>query len=312
MPRAQSGVCAQANLHGLHLFLNVLDGHDHAVKSKLAQLVDLQSEYDDRFSEAMVSSFVAIGAQYWPHFHPDAMPAELASFPSIPNRDHHVLAQPFDLFIQIRSDREDVNHLFGQRVLKLLGSDVELVEEITCYRFLDGRDFNGFLYAPDTPHGRQKNLTALINDPGNDFVKGSYVHVQRFTHNLNAWQTLSTEEQELVIGRTRLDAELLMPINANSHAARSELKDEKGEPLLLHQGMPFGTMTKQGLLSVTCAASGDAFTQMLKSQLGDHHHYDAWLDFTQADMGSAFFAPSVDFLKSLATRSQTAYAPAPE
>lgn len=298
MPKAQSGVCAQANLHGLHLFFNVLDGHDETVKSKLAQLVELQSEYDERFSEAMVSSFVAIGAQYWPHFFPAAMPRELTSFPSVSNSDHSIGVQPFDLFVQIRSDRQDVNHLFGQRVLQLLAPDVELVEEITCFRFLDGRDFNGFVYAPDTPHGRQKMVTALVEDDS-EFIKGSYIHVQRFTHNLNAWQALSIEEQELVMGRTRLDSELLMPLNANSHAVCSELKDEKGEPLVLHQGMPFGTMNKQGLLSVTCAASGNAFAQMLTSQIGDHLHYDGWLDFTQADMGAAFFAPSVEFLKSL-------------
>ncbi|MFY8273558.1 Dyp-type peroxidase [Pseudoalteromonas sp. SSDWG2] len=299
MPKAQSGVCAQANLHGLHLFFNVLDGHDETVKSKIAQLVELQAEYDDRFSEAMVSSFVAIGAQYWPHFYSQGMPRELASFPSFANADHSVGVRPFDLFIQIRSDREDVNHLFGQRVLQVLSPDVELVEEITCFRFLDGRDFNGFVYAPDTPRGRQKMLTALVDEGDAEFVQGSYIHVQRFTHNLNAWQALSIEDQELVMGRTRLDSELLMPLNANSHAVCTELKDEKGEPLILHQGMPFGSMNKQGMLSVTCSASGSAFAQMLKSQLGDHQHYDAWLDFTQADMGAAFFAPSIEFLKSL-------------
>ncbi|WP_105200189.1 MULTISPECIES: Dyp-type peroxidase [unclassified Pseudoalteromonas] len=298
MAKAQSGVCAQANLHGLHLFFNVLDGQDEALKGKLAQLLDVQTEFDERFSEAMVASFVAIGAQYWPLLHPQRTPSTLTSFPRISHSDHSVGVQPFDLFVQIRSDREDVNHLFGQRVLQLLAGKVELVEEISCFRFLDGRDFNGFVYAPDTPFGRQKMLTALVSDE-EYFAHGSYIHVQRFTHNLTSWQALSQEDQELVMGRTRLDSELLMPLNANSHAVCTELKDEKGQPLLLHQGMPFASMNKQGLLSVTCAASGNAFAQMLNSQLGNYLHYDAWLDFTQADMGAAFFAPSVELLKSL-------------
>ena len=70
MPQAQSGVCAEANLHGLYLFFNVLDGHDDAIKSKLGKITVLQDEYNEQFSEAMLSSMVAIGAQYLAAFMP--------------------------------------------------------------------------------------------------------------------------------------------------------------------------------------------------------------------------------------------------
>ena len=33
MAQAQSGICAEANLHGLHLFFNVFDGQDESVKT---------------------------------------------------------------------------------------------------------------------------------------------------------------------------------------------------------------------------------------------------------------------------------------
>ena len=65
-----------------------------------------------------------------------------------------------------RSDREDVNHLFALQILKLFAPDVELVEQIRNFRFLDGRNFNGFIYGGKMPHGRQKRATALINKPG--------------------------------------------------------------------------------------------------------------------------------------------------
>ena len=44
MAQPQSGVCAEANLHGLHLFFNVLDGQDEAVRAALGQCERLQSE----------------------------------------------------------------------------------------------------------------------------------------------------------------------------------------------------------------------------------------------------------------------------
>jgi len=299
MAQAQSGICAEANLHGLHLFFNVYDGHDESLRKKLKRVSVIQDEFADQFSEAMLSCVVALGAQYWPHILPEFIPSQLQSFPNVTHSDHVMSAQPFDLFVQIRSDREDVNHLFALQILKLLTPDVELVEQVRNFRFLDGRDFNGFIYAGDTPHGRQKRSTALIDKPGRFEDQGSYIHVQRFVHDLSVWQHLSLSEQEQIMGRTRLDNTLIVPAVETSHAVRSELKDEHGQPLLLNQSMPFGDVHKQGILMVSCAAQGDAFEQVLKSRLGQGDYYDHWLDFTQADMGSAFFAPSVNFLKQL-------------
>ena len=150
-----------------------------------------------------------------------------------------------------------------------------------------------------TPHGRQKRVTALVNKPDSFEDQGSYIHVQRFKHDLSLWQHLSLHEQEQIMGRTRLDNTLLSPALESSHATRSELKDEQGQALLLNQSMPYGDVYEQGMLVITCSAKGDAFEKVLTSRLGQGEDYDHWLDFTQADMGSAFFAPSVRFLKQL-------------
>ena len=63
--------------------------------------------------------------------------------------------------------------------------------------------------------------------------------------------------------------------------------------------MPYGDMHEQGMLLVTCSNDGDAFEMLAKARLGDSQSYDAWLDFTQADMGASFFAPSIEFLNTL-------------
>ncbi|GAB0109959.1 Dyp-type peroxidase [Pseudoalteromonas distincta] len=299
MAQAQSGICAEANLHGLHLFFNVFDGQDESLRAKLKQVSAIEEEFSDQFSEAMLSCMVAIGAQYWPHILPEYIPDELQSFPNINHSEHVMSAQPFDLFVQIRSDREDVNHLFALQILKLFSPDVELVEQIRNFRFLDGRDFNGFIYGGNTPHGRQKRATALVSKPNSFVDQGSYIHVQRFKHDLTLWQHLSLSEQEQIMGRTRLDNTLIEPIVNTSHAARCELKDENGHALLLNQSMPYGDVYEQGVLSITCASTGTAFEKVLRSRVGTGECYDQWLDFTQADMGSAFFAPSIGFLKQL-------------
>lgn len=302
MAQAQSGVCAEANLHGLHLFFNVLDGQDEVVRSALSQAGRLQDELSDRFSEAMLSSFVAVGAQYWPHIYPEFIPPQLKSFPLIKSSEHLCHSQPFDLLYVIRSDREDVNHLFAQSVLHMLSGCVELVAQVRAFRFLDGRDFNGFVYGADIPHGRFKRQVALVCNSGGLDDQGSYIHILRTQFDLARWQALPLSDQEQLMGRTRLDNELIDDAPPYNHARLNEIKDNEGKPLLLNQSMPYGDVYEQGSLWLSCAAKGNAFEQLLHSRFGlsGDGDYDPLLDYSQGDMGAAFFAPSLQFLQQMA------------
>ncbi len=299
MAQAQSGICAEANLHGVHLLLNVLDGSFDTVRRRLKAILDLESQYAERFSEAMLSTVIAIGAEYWPHYNPDFTPPGLKSFPVLNDAEHHIATRPFDLLIQIRSDREDVNHLYALSVMTALQGHVELVEQIKCFRFLDGRDFNGFSYGANVPHGRFKKHVALCHSDYAD-DQGSYVHLVRFRHQLNRWQTLSLAEQERIMGRTRLDNTLLDPLDEYSHAKCFEQHDDAGQPLFLHQGMPYGDVYEQGMLLLGMAAKANRFISVIEAMVGKNGVYDEWLDYCQGDLGSAYFAPSETMILALA------------
>ena len=71
---------------------------------------------------------------------------------------------------------------------------------------------------------------------------------------------------------------------------------------MLTQNMPYGDMSTQGLYFIACARSPQPFIQMLQSRVvGDEQgHYDKLLDYTTAETGGAFFAPSVTFIKQQA------------
>ncbi len=90
---------------------------------------------------------------------------------------------------------------------------------------------------------------------------------------------------------------------ATSRPPRTLLKDEKGNSMeMLRQGMPYGDMSVQGLYFVSCASSPKPFTKMLDSMIfGDEEGtHDKFLDYTTAETGGAFFAPSVTFIKKQA------------
>ena len=67
-----------------------------------------------------------------------------------------------DLFIQIRADRLNITHTVGIEVMDLLRIYVELVEQIRGFRYLDGRDLNGFLYSADNPRGMKRRQVGII------------------------------------------------------------------------------------------------------------------------------------------------------
>jgi putative iron-dependent peroxidase len=300
MSQPQKGVCAEPNLHAQYLLLNVVDDDSQAVRAKLARILDVFDFYDTEHYEAMVSGVIAIGNNFWNELYPGAIPIELTPFPDMQCEDRVAPSTPCDLFIQIRADRLDICHAIGLEVMELLRLHVELVEQVRGFRYLDGRDLNGYLYAPENPRGMHRREVAILADGDNEFVGGSYIHVQRFRHDLRRWSSLSQRQQEQVIGTTKEHNLASAECSESSHIIRSDTReDSSGLPTLLKQGMPYGDLSTQGLFAVTCSASSQPFKRMLHSQIygtaeGD---YDLWLDFTSAETGASFFAPSITFIK---------------
>ena len=82
----------------------------------------------------------------------------------------------------------------------------------------------------------------LIGDEDTEFAGGSYVIVQKYLHDLGAWNALSTEAQERIIGRTKLsDIELDDSVKPTSaHNALTTIVENGKEVKILRDNMPFG------------------------------------------------------------------------
>ena len=212
-----------------------------------------------------------------------------------------------DIYIEIRSDRADVNHIVSSKVCELLADGVELIEQTRAFRYLDGRDLTGFVDGTENPQGHNRRKVALVNEEDDsEFASGSYLHIQRYRHNMNLWNRLPEKSQEDIFGRTKVDnVEYAGADKAlTAHTKRTALKDEEGNSIeILRQSMPYGDMKTQGLFFVSYCHSPEPFTIMLKSMIqGDGEgHYDHMLKYTEAQTGAAFFAPSLNFLAALAS-----------
>ena len=301
MAREQAGVCAEGNLHALYLLFECNEGNEVAIRSQLAEISRYLDEASERYCEVAFSGFIAIGANYWSQLYPNSAPTMLRPFPSLSNDDRHAPANPYDLFIQIRCDRADINFLIGHEICLMLEDLAKIIEQVNGFRYLDSRDLTGFVDGTENPKGLHRHKVALVGDEDNEFRGGSYIHIQRYRHDLKRWNTLRVKQQEDIIGRTKEENQEYTSFNKpkTAHIRRVALKDNKGNSLeILRQSMPYGDMQEQGLFFISCCATPNNFELMLRSMIVSDHkgHYDHLLDYTQAISGAAFFAPSMTFL----------------
>ncbi|WP_233078765.1 Dyp-type peroxidase [Rheinheimera soli] len=301
MAREQSGICAEANLHCCYVLLNALDGHEHHVRLQLAKVPMLAERLSDQFSEAMLNVVVAIGQNYWLHLYPEQQPEAWPDFAD--NLAGLPVVAP-DLLIQIRADRFDVIHIATQQIYHLLQQHVDLYEQVHAFRYLDGRSLTGFHDAPDNPKGKQRRLCALIsNEPKSHMSAGSYVYMLRYQYDLQRWQQLTMPQQEAVMGRNKLDGQLLASAQrqANSHADKTALENESGRKQILWQNMPVADIRSQGMIAVGFSANAVDIPLWLVNRLGlGTDNADLLLDYCQIEAGAAFFAPSINFLEEQA------------
>lgn len=301
MSQSQKGICAEPNLHALYLMFNVVDDDVASIRSKLVKLLEIVEYFDEEHYEAMVSSVIGIGSAFWDELYPNTRPAFLSPFPDMQSDDRCAPVLPADLFIQIRADRLDICQALGIEVMQTLKLHTELVEQVQAFRYLDGRDWTGFVIADDNPRGRKKFNISLVGDEDQEFEGGSYIHVQRYRHDMPKWNKLSEKYQQQVMGKTKEHNMDVVGSGLDSHAFRTKLVGPGGEyPVLLNQSMPYGDMNLQGLYFVACSNHPYGFKNYLHSRIyGDSNgHYDRLLDYSNAETGAAFFAPSLGFLRN--------------
>jgi putative iron-dependent peroxidase len=305
MPQPQA-ILTPITEAAIFLTLTVDPGAEDAVREVIADVSGLRRSVGFRIPEGELTCVVGVGSDAWDRLFGAPRPAELHSFPELTGPRHTAPATPGDLLFHIRAHRMDLCFELAQRLADRLRGLARVVDEVHGFRSFDERDLLGFVDGTENPEGAAALAAVLIDDDEPAFAGGSYVVVQKYLHDLEAWDALSVEEQEQAIGRTKLsDLELpdeLKP--ANSHVALNTIVDENGdERQIMRFNMPFGNVGARefGTYFIGYASTPDVIEQMLRNMfLGNPPGvYDRILDFSTATTGNLFFVPPVDFLEGL-------------
>ena len=200
----------------------------------------------------------------------------------------------------------DVCHEAASIISTKLRGAVSYVDEVHGFRYFDGRAIIGFVDGTENPEDEERFASAVIGEEDASFAGGSYVFVQKYMHDMEAWNALSTEEQEQAIGRRKFDDVELGDEEKpeNAHNAVTNIEDADGNELkIVRANMPFSNPAKGefGTYFIGYAGTFSTTRKMLENMfIGEPEgNTDRLLDFSTAVTGTLFFVPSMEMLEEL-------------
>ena len=304
MPEVQpQPILAPLTPAAIFLVATIDDGGEETVHDALSDISGLVRAIGFRDPSKRLSAIASIGSDAWDRLFSGPRPAELHPFVALDGPHHRAPATPGDLLFHIRAESMDVCFELADRLVKAMAGAITVVDEVHGFRFFDNRDLLGFVDGTENPDGPLAVSATAVGDEDQNFAGSCYVHVQKYVHDMAAWESLSVTEQERVIGRTKLDDIELDDDEkpANSHLALNVITDDEGNELkIVRHNMPFGEIGKGefGTYFIGYSRTPAVTEEMLRNMfIGDPPgNTDRILDFSTAVTGGMFFSPTVDFL----------------
>ena len=171
----------------------------------------------------------------------------------------------------------------------LLAGLATVAEETSSWSYQHDRDLTGFIDGTENP--------TLVEAPGYVLVPegsagegGTVLLLQKWEHDADVWEALPVQEQELAMGRTKLDSVELEDKPADSHVASTD-QDRFGH--IFRRNMAYGTVTNHGTMFVGFASEQKPLADMLASMVETP---DALTRYTHAVTGAYYFVPSIEAL----------------
>src|SRR5262249_46606842 len=150
-----------------------------------------------------LSCVMGFGTKAWQRLFGAPAPKELHRFREI-NGVHHAPSTPGDILFHIRAQRPDLCFELAAQIMVRLDSALTIIDGTSGFKFFADRDLMGFVDGTENPTGQACIDAVLIGEEDPDFAGGSYVVVQKYLHDLKAWNEVPIEQQENIIGRRKL------------------------------------------------------------------------------------------------------------
>ena len=265
---------------------------------------NLNNSVADRFPEGRASVTIGISHSAWLTLGlPEPLPKELKDFQPIKGSKHTAVSTEGDLHFHIRAHNQSLAYDMAATINEVMQPIADCIVNVQGFRYWDGRAIIGFVDGTENPRGAEREQFAVVGDEDPDYQGGSYLFVQKYVHDMNAWRALPVSEQEKVIGRSKeMDIEMDDDTKpSNSHSALANVGDDLK---VVRDNMPFHDPIshQMGTYFICYANTFSTVEKMLTNMFigNPAGNYDRLLDFSTAETGTLFFVPSLDMLDEFA------------
>ncbi len=277
-----------------------------------ADLSGLIRAVEFRNIEAGLTCIAGFGSEAWDKLFGSPRPAELHPFQEIRSANRHAVSTPGDILFHIRAKSMDLCFELAMQIMTSIGDAVTVADEVHGFRYFDARDVLGFVDGTENPRGDAASNAAIVGAEDPAFTGGSYVIVQKYLHDMAAWNALPTETQENIIGRRKLsDVELSDAEKPSyAHNALTNIEQNGRQLQILRDNMPFGRPGhgEFGTYFIGYCRTPRVTEMMLNNMFVGNPpgNYDRLLDVSHPVTGTLFFVPTASFLDNVTTAAPVA------
>ena len=221
----------------------------------------------------------------------------LHEYPDFSTGELKVPVTPGTLWCWLRgSDLGDLLHV-TRKVQKALSPAFNVRHVLDTFRhgWKEGghaHDLTGFEDGTENPEGEAAEAAAFAHGMGEGIDGSSYVGVQQWVHDLDAFEALEDQARDFHIGRRMSDNEELEDAPETAHVKRTAQESFDPEAFVLRRSMAWMMSMQAGLMFVAFGRSHQAFEQQMRRMTGhDDGIVDAMFKISKPVSGSYFWCP---------------------
>lgn len=291
MSNPQVGIFALGTASHSYLEFDLLPGSDaSALVAKAASL------REPRTTVGGVNLVVGFRPELWRAYAPEDAPPGVEGFNAdIAGTGGFVMpATQHDVVVWLSGMEYDVVFSSAKAVIGALAPLASVADETVSWPYERDRDLTGFIDGTENPDLIDAADVALVPD-GRPGAGGTVLLLQKWSHDRLAWEALSDEQQEQVMGRTKRESIELDDKPAHSHVSSTD-QDRFGH--VFRRNMPYGSVTDHGTMFVGFSAEQRRLSAMLDSMAGllDGER-DALTQYTHPITGAYYVVPSARSLR---------------
>jgi putative iron-dependent peroxidase len=203
---------------------------------------------EPRTTTGGVNFVIGFRPELWRDLLPDDAPPGVVGFnKDIQGTEGFVMpGTQHDALVWLSGSSYDVIFDMGRSVIRDLAALASLADETSSWPYRHDRDLTGFIDGSENPTLLDAPVAALLPE-GGPGAAGSVLLLQKWKHKTAQWEALPVDQQERIMGRTKLDSIELENKPSESHVARTD-QDEFGK--IFRRNMPYGKVDDHGTMFV--------------------------------------------------------------